>query len=322
MPLCNSRKKAKLTKTAVALGVSLLLVSNVWAYDCQKNVQNHASLKAKNFLVDVSVDVPQGIPSSGTFQIIGFRCLSDIEPDQPFKMSMSKSAALPQFDIIYTDEDGVRFNNIMQAPVFPWSETVNVDMNSTVLADLLKNIPNFKRYNDLDKQRLIAMSRDSAHLKEWASLRSQRTSANPLVYAYPLPDAESKLLSLAIDEFHSNNEQLQQSYVDKVTQQPEDVILAFFESLKAGKKSEADLTPYFEKKYLYEDRYMERLLKQSIEKVSGVELTEMDALKGRAFATVTYTTTSNPSGVKQKFMLKRQQSTWLISSAYQPKPQG
>ncbi|KXF83366.1 hypothetical protein [Enterovibrio coralii] len=322
MRLCNLGKKDKLTPSAAIIGVSLLFAGNAWAYDCQKNVQNHNILKARNFLVDVVVDAPAGLNETGTLEIIGFRCISAINPNEAFKMSMSKSAALPQFDIIYTDKDGVRFNNIMQASVFPWSESVTVNMVSTVLADLLKNIPNLRSYNDQDKQALIAMSRESVHLKQWANLRSKRMSENPLVYAYPLPDAEEQLLSLAIDEFHSNNQQLQKRYVDQVTQQPDEVILSFFNDLQSGKKSEADLTPYLERKYLYEDRYTERLLKQTIEDVTNVELTELDALKGRAFATVTYTTTSNPSGVTQKFMLKRKQSAWLISSVYQPKGQG
>ena len=316
MHQCNSRiEKNTLSKYAL-LTLSLLISANTLAVDCQHDVKYHSSLKAINFLVDVSVGLPANFDSSGTLEISGFKCTSEVTAEQNFKMSMSKQASLPQFDIIYTDPDGVRFNNIMQASVFPWSKSVRVDMQSTVLADLLKNIPEFRHYEEKDKPILLDMASDSSYLKKWAELRSKRTAKNPLLYAYPLPQNEHDLLLLAIDEFNEKYQQLQQSHIDKIAKQPDEVLSELFTKLKAGKLTDDALSGYLVKSREYSDRYVQELLDKQIKEIKKVELLENKPVDGRAFVNVTYNTQSNPTVVEQKFFMKRVQSQWLIFSAY------
>ncbi|MFT5704392.1 MAG: hypothetical protein ACI8SK_000338 [Shewanella sp.] len=316
MQQCNSSLKRTKTYGFITIILSLLFIPYSIAADCQRDVKYHNNQQNKKFLVDVSLKLPPSFQTQGTLEISGFRCVSPIENNQDITMSMSKSASLPQYDIFYTAPDGVKFSNILQASVFPWDESLTINMDSTVLSDLLKNIPKFRHFHTKDKQTLITQSRASKYLSEWSTLRSKRISKDPLIYAYPLPNKENKLLLLAINEFNGNYQNLHRKQVNNITQQPDEVISSMLSKLLSGNNNIDDFSKYFEGKYTHNDRDIKRLFSLNIGSVKQVELIKNEPLKGTAMVRVKFGMKDNQDTYAQKFLMKRVQSKWLLASAY------
>ncbi|MGI1999499.1 hypothetical protein [Shewanella frigidimarina] len=319
MHQCKVKTQYSVLKNVVAISLSIFLSVNTYASDCQRNVKYYSSQQHDKFLVDVLIELPKGFDEAGMIEISGFQCMSEANDGQAFKMTMHKSASLPQFDIIYTDPDGLRFNNILQATVFPWSKSVKIDMQSTVLSDLLKNIPNYRFLDDKDKSQLIVMANNSIYLKKWAALRSERIVSQPLIYSYPLPKNEEDLLQLAIDEFNKNYSRIQQNQIDYVDRQPDEVLLSLFTLLKSDKVDNDSLSAYLFNEQVRRDVFVKDLLRSTINEIKKVELIQSKPLDRLAYVNVTYNTTSDARFYEQKFLLKRVQSEWLLSSAYNRK---
>ncbi|MEZ8184813.1 hypothetical protein ACED29_03205 [Shewanella sp. 5S214] len=319
MHQCKFKTQYSVLKNVVAISLSIFLSVNAYASDCQRSVKYYSSQQHDKFLVDVLIELPKGFDNTGMIEISGFQCMSEVNEGQAFKMTMHKSASLPQFDIIYTDPDGLRFNNILQATVFPWSKSVKIDMQSTVLSDLLKNIPNYRFLDDKDKSQLIVMANNSIYLKKWAALRSERIVSQPLVYSYPLPKNEEDLLQLAIDEFNKNYSRMQQNQIDAVVRQPDEVLLSLFTLLKSDKVDNDSLSTYLFNEQVRRDVFVKDLLRSTVNEIKQVELIQSKPLDRLAYVNVIYNTTSDARFYEQKFLLKRLQSEWLLSAAYNRK---
>jgi hypothetical protein len=319
MHQCKVKTQYSVLKNVVAISLSIFLSVNAYASDCQRSVKYYSNQQHDKFLVDVLIELPKGFDNAGMIEISGFQCMSKVNEGQAFKITMHKSASLPQFDIIYTDPDGLRFNNILQATVFPWSKSVKIDMQSTVLSDLLKNIPKYRFFDDKDKSQLIVMANNSIYLKKWAALRSERTVSQPLVYSYPLPKNEEELLQLAIDEFNENYRRIQKNQIDAVIRQPDEVLLSLFTLLKSEKLDTDSLSIYLFNEQVKRDVFVKDLLRSTINEIKQVELIQSKPHDRLAYVNVTYNTTSDARFYVQKFLLKRVQSEWLLSSAYNRK---
>ncbi len=319
MHLCKISVATSNIHRLIAALLGLFFIPCSMGADCQHDVKYHKSYQNKRFLVDVSLKLSPSFQAPGTLEISGFKCMSSIENNENLTMSMSKSASLPQYDIFYTAADGVRFSNILQASVFPWDESLTINMDSTVLSDLLKNIPNFRHFHTKDKQTLITLSRASKYLKEWSKLRSERVAKNPLIYAYPLPKKESDLLLLAINEFNENHLNLHREQVNNITQQPGEVISSMFSKLISGDNNLDNLSKFLENQRTRNDMYFERLISLDIENLNKVEIVEHEPIKGRAFVRANFSVKGTQNLHMQKFLMKRVQSKWLLVSAYQIK---
>ena len=303
--------------------IFVILISNAVtapsiAKDCRSAALKFSDNKSKQHLLRTRVSLPIEFNSTGNLELVGFRCITPVKSGESIAVVMGKRVSQPQFDVIYTDIDGVRFSNIMQAPAMPWGDVVEIDMVSTVVSDTLKHFRSYQQQSPLDQRTIYQELREASSIRAWAKARALRISQNPLTYAYPLPANEVKLLEQSKNAYSQTLKRIHQAYVRNVIQQPESLLDNFLLELSREKPRKQVLAGMSRVKSS-KNSFLENLELLKIGQVSNIVTMRKNPLDGQAVYQVHYVDVQQEASYVRKVRMKRIGNKWYISAVDKPK---